>query len=670
MEYQIGNESCKLALDDNARLTLLDYGWGNLIKTPCFLFHAMVKNGGNWEDEAPGDLQEPEISHDNDTMTITMEELVTKRGKLDIKVVLSILFQSDRFLFSATVENKEPSCLMTDFVYPCIGTIATLDGGKPTLLWPDCTGQEITTITEKDQTFRGTYPGLLSMQWMALTDNDKVLYFSGEDAKFHTSIMSVKSKDKSVTMEMDKLAFAKQGEIWHCPPYVLWGYTGSWRKGADVYRTWCSTWRKQRTQSEWIRRMNGYFLVIHKQQYGDEMWPYGTLEELYGYAKEHGCDTVGMFGWYESGHDNQYPDLKVSDSLGGEKSLKENIKKIQKQGGHVTLYYQGHLLDPSSDFYQKEGWKLVARNLWGTPYYEEYAKSCKSDFLRSFSKKKFATACPSSQEWQDLMASKADWIASFGPDGVLYDQIGGMPPYPCFNKEHHHDEDRPSLSHAPGRIQLLDRINRQVKSHGDSFAFMTEHETDVYSQFPDALHGIGTSPVPRGEKQQFGGALTSQHSSAPWMFRYCFPEVIMTLRNPAPELSPRYVNYALLYGFRFEMEIRYATDQETIRAHLHQDWDLYAQKIAVLRKKHAGLLLMGTYRDQEGYKNGNPAICSSRFEAQGKSVIVLWNDTEEPQQIKLSAKGTMTGWENEEQEGKEIPETLAPGKILLVFLTK
>lgn len=239
------------------------------------------------------------------------------------------------------------------------------------------------------------YPGFLSMSWMALTDDKNCLYMACYDELFHVMSLRAKgSQQGGVTLEMNKLCFVKKGETWKIPRIVLRLYQGSWRRGADAYAEWASTWRKPVQQQEWMKKLNGYFLVINKQQYGYESWPYDTLPELYEHAQAHGFDSLGLFGWYHTGHDNNYPDLDVSPTLGGEAGLKEEIRKVQEQDGHVTLYYQGHLLDPESPFYKAEGEKWEAKNIWGNPYWEFYPKFCYSDKLRFFSRKAFSTICP------------------------------------------------------------------------------------------------------------------------------------------------------------------------------------------------------------------------------------------------------------------------------------
>jgi hypothetical protein len=676
------NEHIRLNVDENGRLVHLERlsgGHGNAIETPADgLFRIVMNAGDNWEDVAFPQDQKYVVSVESGTLHIAVEKLVTKDHVVNVRVDMRIRLQGDQILFDASIDNRD-TVMVNDFFYPCIGRIKSLSGGKPDLLWPNCAGERLPDIGayvgsmgdwDGEHVMSGTYPGLMSMQWMSLVDQEECLYFAGHDGLFHTSILRVAgSRDRNITLEMDKLCFVRPGETWESPPYVLWLYEGSWRKGAKEYTKWAETWRKPVRPADWIRKMNGYFLVINKQQYGDELWPYDTLPELYEHAMAHGCDTLGLFGWYHSGHDNQYPDLEVSETLGGERALKENIKKVQAEGGHVTLYYQGHLMDTGSKFYKEKGYLLEGRTRWNTPYLEEYSKFHNSEYLKKFSKKLFATVCPSCTQWHDLMASRADWIASFGADGMLYDQIGGMPPYPCFNDEHPHLNGRPSLSYTQGRLKLLGRLHDQAKSLGREFAFMTEHETDVYSQFLDALHGIATNPGPPAGRRRDGNSMLNLASSFPEMFRYCFPETILTLRNPNPFLDPRYVNFAFLYGFRYEMELRYLKDQDVIRQDMHGEWKEYAFVVGRLRKKYEDVLLTGVYREQEGIQSNNPQIFCALFEGETRLAIALWNDTNDVQQVDLSVAGRqILYWETVDGSGEGMLKLLKPGAVAILLL--
>ncbi|AEV29397.1 hypothetical protein SpiGrapes_1590 [Sphaerochaeta pleomorpha str. Grapes] len=684
-EETIQNEWYTVSVDNHGRLIHLERrgsGYGNIVCDPGpGLFRAVLKNKENWEDVAGSENQRYAIRVEGNTIFLTTGFLQTRDRKASVEVTLVISLDGKKIVFEADIKNNEDG-LVTDVYYPCVGGISTLKGGKPSLLWPDCAGQKIDNIAESlgsqgewggPQVLKASYPGSLSMQWMSLVDDDEVLYYAGHDSLFHTSSLRVVSiealKGRQVLLETDKMAFVRQGETWHCPSCILSLYKGTWREGADEYVSWCKTWRKPVKKIKWAQDMNGYFLVIAKQQYGDELWDYASLPSLYDYAKTYGCDVLGLFGWFDSGHDNQYPDLTVSLTLGGAEVLKQKIREIQADGGRITLYYQGHLMDVKSKFYEEKGKELEGRNIWDTPYYEDYSKSHASDFLSFFSKKKFSTVCPSCTEWHDLMVEKAKWVASFGPDGILYDQIGGMPSYPCFNEKHQHMHNRPSLSYTQGRLALLKKIHDQARTLGDEFIFMTEHETDVYSQFPDILHGIGICPPSRNKMKKAGDSWTSLSSSAPQMFRYCFPEIIMTLRNPNPFLDRRYVNYAIAFGFRFEMEIRYLGDRQVLVDNEQSEMALYARKAGALRRKYKDMLLEGLFRDQENIQNENPQVYCSLFEGKARSCLVLWNDTVTTQTVSLSYKNkTITGWETIDANGEGIPKEIDGDTFMILLL--
>ena len=674
--YTIQNESLCLTLDEQARLVELRNkrtGKGNVIARPAPLFRAVLHNGENWEDVARAENAHLSLCAQGDQLTVQVDSLTTRMGTQDIRMTLTLRLDGEQVRFGATIDNRSETTL-NDFFYPCVGAIQTLGNGAPGLLYPDFFGVYHTDIVSELASHEGwdggkvlttPYPYTLSMQWMTLIDGDQCLYLSGHDDQFYASSLRVVGDERrDVILEMDKMAFVAPGEVWECPEYVMSLYQGSWQQGAAEYRQWAQSWRHPVTPKKWMQEMNGYYLVINKQQFGDELWPYETIPHLYDLAQENGCDAVGLFGWFQSGHDNQYPDLKVSDTMGGEQLLKDGIRSIQEKGGHVTLYYQGHLIDMNSPFYLSgKGQQMAGKSRWGTPYFEEYSKYAESDYLRRFSRKIFVTVCPWCKEWHDLMAERADWVRSFGADGILYDQIGGINPTPCFDRTHGHS--KPSLSYAQGRLRLLPAIRASVDKY-DEYSFMTETITDVYSQFIDCIHGIGSSCGGQAERAEYCKSHRPMVFNAPEMFRQTFPETISTVRNSRPYISPRLANYSLTYGFRFEMELRYLSDKEFIEENRHPEWKAYARAVCALRKRHAELLLKGTYSCDEQLTAANPALNHGVFTQGGEQCVVFWNDSNEEVALDLCGR-CVTRWETPDEQGEGLPERIAPNSVLVLF---
>lgn len=674
--YTISNGILSLSLDDQARLTALQNlqtGKGNVIAHPASIFRAVLQNGENWEDVAYAKHAEMSVCAEGEALTVRVHSLTTRMGTQDIRLTLTLRLEGEMVRFGAEIDNRS-GVTLNDFYYPCIGALETLGNGVPALLFPNYFGEYHTDIIgelaareswDGGKVMTGSYPYTLSMQWMTLIDGDQCLYLSGRDDQFYaSSLRAVGSEQRDVTLEMDKMAFVAPGEVWRCPEYVMSLYRGSWQRGAADYRAWAETWRRPITPKQWMKDMNGYYLVINRQQFGDVLWPYEDIPRLYDMAQENGCDAVGLFGWFESGHDNQYPDLEVSCTMGGEQLLKDGIRAIQDKGGHVTLYYQGHLIDMGSPFYLSgEGQRMAGKSRWGTPYFEEYSKYDQSDFLRRFSRKIFVTVCPWCKEWHDLMAERADWVRSFGADGILYDQIGGINPTPCFDRTHGHS--KPSLSYAQGRLRLLPAIRASVDKY-EGYSFMTETVTDVYSQFIDCIHGIGSSYGAKAERGEFQKNRDSRVLHMPEMYRQTFPEMLSTVRNPRPYIDQRMANYALTYGFRFEMELRYLSDREFVEENRHPEWKEYARAVCALRKKHAELLLNGTYSCDEALTQANPALSHGVFTRDGAQCLVFWNDTDEQLPLNLCGR-EIARWETPSAQGEGAPASIAPNSVVVIF---
>ena len=329
----LNNEYVRFSLDEKARVTWLENlktGKGNVITDPKPVFRLNLHTPPNYEDMAFGEDQACEVTQEGETIVVRVRELRVRSGVSPVSVEMRVTLDGDHVCFDATVENRGTSTV-AELYYPLIGAMKTLDGGPMDLLWPQQLGKryiDIETVLkgmtgrESLHEIQSTYPGDLSMCWMALTSGQQCLYFASYDPLVYVSSLRAKgSKQGGVTLEMNKMCFVKPGETWQAPRAAARLYEGSWREGADEYAAFARTWRHPVEPQEWMKKMNGYFLVINKQQYGDEFWPYDTLPELYERAQAHGFDTLGLFGWYHTGNDNIYPILDVSPKMGGRVGL-------------------------------------------------------------------------------------------------------------------------------------------------------------------------------------------------------------------------------------------------------------------------------------------------------------------------------------------------------------
>ncbi|MEG0767948.1 MAG: DUF6259 domain-containing protein, partial [Clostridia bacterium] len=277
--------------------------------------------------------------------------------------------------------------------------------------------------------------------------------------------------------------------------------------------------------------------------------------------------------------------------------------------------------------------------------------------------KVFSTACPGQPRWRALMCEKADQAVGYGADGVLYDQIGGMPAYPCFDPAHHHEN--PSRSYTAGRMQLLEDL--RTRAHTGGIALLSEHITDLYAQYLDAIHGMESYPDAQGTE------ILSQtqpiSSGFPALFRYCFPECIVTVRNGAPRISPRLVGYAFVHGFRFEMEARYFADRTYLEEKRTPEWTEYAFRVAALRRTYADLLLNGQYLGDQGIVHDTPQLTVVRYQNDTRQGVALLNDSTENVPVALSIPGYhVTEYATVDGTGAGMLDSLSPGAVALLLI--
>jgi hypothetical protein len=646
-EQILENDQVRIAIDGNASITQLvdkqSAPGQNLIARPLPGFWKLIFHRGRvYENVVEAKDQQYRMERSGDALRIMVDRLKFREETLDIRLTFTVRVQGDEVRWTARVENRAPVTIV-DFFFPQVGGIEGLGAAKipDQLMWPSGAGARIRNLKASlrarvdqlgeieepvnavaNQHLEATYPGSASMDWYELTNGDRGIYFASYDSTFMAGALRVSRLfDAGGVLQFmfAKYLFLRQGETWTSGDYVTSPHPGTWHTGAQKYRQWANTWFRPKPKPEWVEQVKGMYLVIMRQQYGERMWSYRDLPLLSEDARKSGIDMVALFGWTEAGHDNRYPVYQPDPEMGGEAALREGLAEVAKAGGRTILYINGHIMDAGSPFYKETGERMAAKTMWGSPYYEQYNKSFQSSFLRNFSRKLFAPVCPGDPEWEKVMLATGRQLLNYGPTGLIYDQLG-YAAYPCFGT----GRERESEAFSAGRRKLLSTL-RTLKQDRPDFGFMIEHFTDAYADQIDIIHGTGNYQL--------------SETAFPQLMRYTFPEVISTSRQQAPRLDAKQVNFALAYGFRFEVEVRYGADMETIRRQEKTHLRDYMRKVSELRDRYWDLLGSGTYQDDRGVENRNRAVTATRFAKGARSAVVLWNNTTSPQIVSVNVAG-------------------------------
>jgi hypothetical protein len=291
----VENAHYTVGVDTQGRLVHLarkGSGYGNIIKGDAVsLLRTVLKQGDNWELPSCESEQRYAVQKEGSRLIIEASKLSCLDCEQAITIRLVVQLDGKYLRFSGSLTN-ESDCMVTDVYFPCVGSVQSLAGGKPALLWPDCTGQYFDAIAEHlgkqdenggTQVLSASYPGPLSMQWMSLVDGKEVLYYAGHDELFHTSalrVVSVEAQQVELSIwKSTKWPSSNQVRLGTFPPVCSRSMRGPWRWGLRVC---CLGKDMEKTVEKlnWIKKMHGYFLVICKQQYGDELWPYTSITDL------------------------------------------------------------------------------------------------------------------------------------------------------------------------------------------------------------------------------------------------------------------------------------------------------------------------------------------------------------------------------------------------------
>ena len=225
--------------------------------------------------------------------------------------------------------------------------------------------------------------------------------------------------------------------------------------------------------------------------------------------------------------------------------------------------------------------------------------------------------------------------ATLGADGILYDMMGISGTRFCFSSNHDH---RPGMTDAPYRLKMIKEAIKITREINPEFIVMTEGTNDEIIRGIEYHHGCGV------------GTAISQNAF-PSLFRYTFPELIETQRNPNPMITRADANFAAVHGLRHEIESRYPGDVEyllngtlpTAESYANQanppdvtKMNLlpakqatdYVFKLIEFEKTNHEFFRFGRFIDSEGIEVSGKDIYATGFLNGKRLGVVVWNKNE------------------------------------------
>ncbi len=646
--YRMENEFITLEMDGNGILQeLRNRKTGRNLLRPHQLLRLILGDSGCLElDAVPAGRPEVQCEAGRVSLKYSAVEC-EERGTIPIAVSLSAELCGDEIHWGIALENRSQEQVVREVHYPILSIrdpeppMAAITSERVSERLENLPAQIRSCFTHymaPDQKYirrTALYPGrAASMNCFALDWGDEGLYYGCHDSTFElTGQVFELERQKSVNMYVVRYPFLKADGSWRECNIVTAPYSGSWTVCAEKYRKWADGWFTPPQIPDHVAHSPGWQRIILHHQYGEYLFPYEKLEQAYDDAAKAGIDTLFLFGWTAAGMDSGYPVYSADPKLGGVKTLKENIRKVQAKGGKVILYFNGQLIDVESDYYRSgEGARVAIKRADGTEHRESYNFTNGGTFLRAFVNKTFVVACPACRSWLEILKRHVDFAVELEVDSVFFDQLGLLS-YPCCDPSHGHPV--PYTGIMQGKREMLKELYEYAKSRNPEMGVGIECTTDQTLQYTDFVHIFGfPAGVWNSDWREKGEK--PRTLSASYLFKAAFPEAVISNRNIRDDSDVEFpVNQMLLLGSRSDVEIYRC--RATIAETPH--YQAYLAKANALRERFGRLLYDGTFRAETFHRVSNPEIQTNSFLLGDELAVLLTQSNRELARTEVVAPG-------------------------------
>ena len=602
-------------------------------------------------------------------------EATSAAPRADVEVELDATAATDGWTVTGRVVNKGKG-RVTAFEGPIFEGLP-VDKSRSGFYVPDGFGRRVSSFAAADGPNRpsgwrpvgdgeymyvtANYPGRqLAMPWVALDDGKSGATVSVLDPVARTKHFTLRyrpAQDAAAIAPVHPI-FLDPGQTWTLPTVSFARYAGDWHVAARKYRAWYDSVRKVGDFPAWTKQVNGWLLVILKQQNEEIFWPYGDFDKLADYADKLGLDMIGLFGWTVGGHDHLYPDYDPCPKMGGREALMKGIKLLQKRGKRVCIYANGQLQQVGATaFWEQHGKHIALVKKDGKLVIQNYHKY--SDIPRY----DFALGCLHAAPWHERMRFLAHQANDLGADALLYDQLGIFSPFACYGKGHGHPT--PAWSYEAERPAFIRSIADEMKKLNPNFVIMTEGLHDSIFDSIAYFHGCSFGTYHPACDSLVRARLGEKNPGGEWpeIIKYTFPEFASTVRVPTPIVDRTMLNYTLAFGFRHDVELRYGPDRvyvetgkvtsdygtvkgppslKLLASAPQEKLAAYMKAISDFQHANTDLLLEGRFVDTDGFTFTGKGCLAKRFTGAKGSGVLVWNLGKKPAAVAIAGLGEPT----------------------------
>ena len=643
------NDKLQIWIDREGRLvSLKNLETGRDYAGNDFLWRLYYDTRKAKEIEVLPERQTPHVSSDGKTITLTYDELkatdfsTREEVTLHMRLRLDLTLEGDLIRCASTIENNEPHTIVREFHYPLVGNMPLPEGHKLLLthtggqLYDDPKGiilrnsnsSPYKTPAQKFRQMDAKYPmrtvtggtgGCMASNCFAYVGEREGLYFGSHDPLFqdtgHGLRLYPDGEGNFTRLESGfyKYPHCFAGERWSCDANVIAPYTGTWHQTSKLYRRWADTWWDHRDAPLWVKKMRSWQRIIFRHQYGELLFKYTDLPgRIKRVGESVGADAAFTFGWWETGMDHGNPHYNADPAQGGDEGWRKAIAEFKKDGGKVLLYFNGKLIDRESEFYKSGvGKEICYRDNTGAEFTEQYRFTGQGTFLGDYNARTFVIADTRSEIWRKMLLEWADRAREYGANSVFYDQLGYGER--ASNWDLSREFPVPNVHVIADKAEVLKMIRDRNVSFDPEFALGTEWLTDVTAQYCDYIHIYQVT--------------AGKYSFIDW-FRYTFPEIIISAREIRDDTDiERRVNNTLLKGLRNDIEIYRCRDLIDKTPH----YQAYLAQANAIKKRYEDLLLVGRYRDVEGFTLSAQGIEARAYtNGDGMAIVATRTEAGEP----------------------------------------